>query len=195
MRVPKEEAVKQLYRFPSLTAVAICLGLLGPGFGARAQQRAEVLELGKLKSRVPLDWVRESPDGPSGYRQYRLTPVNDDKYYALVTVDSLGKVSGDCATKQVERWKALFFPPERKKMDEVATVRKLNISAAEVTYLDVRGDYKGIPGDPTSPQLNFRLLGVYFPTPQGVYLISMFGPADTVESYRKEFEDWVKGFK
>jgi hypothetical protein len=77
----------------------------------------------------------------------------------------------------------------------VAKVRKLKVRGAAVTYLDVRGDYKGIPGDPATPRENYRLLGVYFATPQGPYLIRLFGPADTVEFYRKGFEDWVKEFK
>jgi hypothetical protein len=183
-----------LYRFLFPSAIAICLGLQGPSSWAGALQRGGVVELGKLKSRVPADWVKESPDGPFGYRQYHLPPVNDDKSYALVTIDFLAN-GGDSAEKQVERWKAMFLPPERKKMDDVAKVQKFNVSGVAVTYLDVRGDYKGIPGDPTSPRQDFRLLGVYFPTPQGLYLISMFGPGDTVAAYRKGFEDWVKAFK
>ena len=183
------------YRFLFPASLAICLGVLGPGSWATAQERGEVVELGKLKSRVPVDWAREKPDDPSSYRQYRLEAVGDDKDDARLTIDFLGKGSGDSAEKQVERWKAMFLPPQGKKRDDMAKVRKLNVGGATVTYLDVRGDYKGIPGSPTTPRQNHRLLGVYFATPEGPYVIRLFGPAQTVEYYRQEFEDWVKAFK
>jgi hypothetical protein len=179
--------------FPA--SVAICFGLLGPAFWARAQDTGEVIELGKLKSRVPAGWAKEKPYGPSVYKQYRLEPVGDDKEDARLTIDFLGKGNGDSAEKQVERWKAMFLPPEGKKRDGVARIRELRVGGAAVTYLDVRGDYKGIAGNPATPRQNYRLLGIYFATPQGPYLIRLFGPADTVEFYRKTFEDWVKGFK
>ena len=104
--------------FPA--SMAICLGLLGPGFWVRAQERGEVVELGQLKSRVPADWAQERPDEPSGYKQYRLEPIGDDKENARLTIDFLGKGSGDSAEKQVERWKAMFLPAEGKKRDDVA---------------------------------------------------------------------------
>jgi hypothetical protein len=107
----------------------------------------------------------------------------------------LGKGSGDTAEKQVRRWKEGFLPPEGRKLDDVARVRKLKVRGAAVTYLDVRGDYKGIAGDPATPREDFRLLGVYFDTPQGPYLIRLLGPADTVEFYRKEFDARVKAFE
>jgi hypothetical protein len=176
-------------------SIAICFGPLGPGCSVRAQERGEVVQLGKLKSRVPTGWAPEKPDEPSGYKQYRLEPVGDDKDDARLTIDLLGKGSGDSAKKQVERWKAMFLPPEGKKLDDVAKVRELKVRGAAVTYLDVRGDYKGIPGNHATPRENYRLLGVYFATPQGPYWIRLFGPADTVEFYRNRFEDWVKAFK
>jgi hypothetical protein len=176
-------------------ALAIGLGFVGPASRGRAQDRGEVVELGKLKSRVPTAWAAEKPDGPSGYKQYRLEPVGDDKEDARLTIEFLGKGNGGRAEEQVERWKAMFFPPEGRKPDDAARVRKLKVGDAAVTYLDIRGDYKGVPGNPATPRMNFRLLGVYFPTPQGLYLIRLFGPADTVGFYRKGFEDWVKGFK
>jgi hypothetical protein len=125
----------------------------------------------------------------------RLEPVDDDKYYALVTVGFLGKGNRASAAEWVKRWERMFLPPKRKTMQDAAKVRHLTVNDVAATYLDVRGDYKGIPGDDTTPQPNFRLLGVYFDTPQGPYQIRLFGPADTVEFYRKGFEDWVKAFK
>jgi hypothetical protein len=95
--------------FPA--SIAICLGLLGPRCWVRAQERGEVVQLGKLKSRVPTGWAQEKPDEPSGYKQYRLEPVGDDKDDARLTIDFLGKGSGDSAKKQVERRVSFDLPP------------------------------------------------------------------------------------
>ena len=181
------------FLFPA--SMAFSLGLLGPGLWARAQDRGEVVELGKLKSRVPADWAAVKPDDRSGYKQYRLGPVGDDIDHASLTMDFVGKGRGDNAAEQIERWNAMFLPPAGKKLDDVARVRKLQVGGAAVTYLDIHGDYKGLPGNPATPRQNYRLLGVYFATPQGPCLIRLFGPADTVEFYRKGFEDWVEAFK
>jgi len=183
------------YRFLLMAPIATCLGLLGPGCWVSAQNSREVVELGTLKSQVPADWAGVKPDDPSSHRQYRLEPVGDDKEAARLTIDFLGKGSGDSAEARVRRWKAMFLPPEGKDMDSVAKVRRLKAGGATVTYLDVRGDYKGIPGNPATPRENFRLLGVYFDTPEGPYLIRLLGPAGTVEFYRTEFEDWLTAFK
>jgi hypothetical protein len=183
------------YGFLLLASMASCLEFLGPGSWGSAQDAGEVVELGKLKSRVPADWVKERPDHPSIYKQYRLEPAGDDKEDARLTIRFLRNGNGHSAEKQVQRWKAMFLPPERVKMDHVVKVHQWKVGAAAVTYLDVRGDYKGIPGNPATPRENFRLLGLYFDTPEGSYLIRVLGPADTVEYYREEFEDWVKAFK
>jgi hypothetical protein len=190
-----EEMKNFLSWLPILGWSAICLSLQGPGLWARAPDRDDVVEIGSLKSRVPADWVEEKPDDTQSYKQYRLEPINDDEDYAQVTVRFLGKGKRDTAAEYVKSWKEMFLPPEGETMREAAKLLQLKVNGAAVTYLDVRGDYKGIPGDDTTPRGNFRLLGVYLDTPKGPYIIRMFGPADTVKFYRDGFENWVKGFK
>jgi hypothetical protein len=176
-------------------AIGLGLGIFAQGLWVRAQEQKEVVKLGKLESSVPTDWTEEKPDDPSCYKRYRLEAVGDDKEDARLTIHFPAKEKRTSAAKQVGHWKALFLPPEGKRLADVAKVRELKVSGAAVTYLDVHGDYKGIPGDPLTPRENYRLLAVYFPTPAGPYLIRLLGPADTVKFYRKGFEDWVKGFK
>jgi hypothetical protein len=154
-----------------------------------------IVELGSLKSRVPAYWVEVSPDSARWQKQYRLEPVNDDKEPARLTVSSLGKGKGPNAVEYVMARLEMWFPPAGKTMRQAAKVRELSVRGASVTYLDVRGDYKGIPGNDTTPRQNYRLLGVYFDTPKGAYLVCLFGPADTLGFYRHEFEDFVKAFK
>jgi hypothetical protein len=169
--------------------------LQGAALQARGPNGSDVVELGGLKSRAPADWAEQVCYDPHCTKQYRLEPVNDDAEYAYVSVYFLGKGKVATAAEYVKGWKGMFLPPEGQTMKEAAKVRHFKLSGASVTFLDVHGDYKGISGDQATRRENYRLLGVYFATPRGVYAIDLFGPADTVEVYRRQFENWVKAFK
>jgi hypothetical protein len=185
---------KYLYCLPLMIWGAMDLAPRGPVLWAADRNTGDLVELGALKSRAPADWVEEKPNNAQGYKQYRLRVVRDDTENARLTIQSVDRKIGDSALNEVQRWKETFLPPRGKEMNDVAKTRELKVPGGTITYLDVRGDYKGIPGDPTTPRGNYRLLGVYFATPQGDYLIRLFGPAETVEFYREGFENWVKAF-
>jgi hypothetical protein len=180
---------------PILAWTAISFALQGPGLWAKTPQQDDLVELGSLKSRVPADWVEEKPNHAQYYKQYRLEPVSDDKDYAYATFWFVGKEKGGTAEGYLKRWKGMFLPPEGKTMQEASKVRQLTVNGAPVTYLDVHGDYKGVPGDDSTPRQNYRLLGVYLDTPQGPYIIRVLGPAQTVTFYSDEFDALVKAFK
>jgi hypothetical protein len=158
-------------------------------------QAPGVVDMGGLKSRPPADWVEEPPDDPTWYKQYRLVPIDEDKAYARVRIYATSKGKEDGAGDWVKRWEAMFFPPQGMTMRQAARVQQLKVHGAPVTLFSIRGDYKGIPGDDASPRQNYRLVAAYFQSPKGPYIIRMFGPAETVAYYRKEFEDWIKSFK
>jgi hypothetical protein len=166
-----------------------------PGLSAFDRRPSAVVELGGLRSPVPADWAEEVPYNPECLKEYRLAPASDDEYYAAVTIYSLGKQPEGAAARQVRLWKRRFIPPEGKTAAEASRVQEFKLPSAVATYLDVRGDYRGIPGNVASRRQNFRQLGVYLDTPKGAYEISLFGPAATVESYRGAFERWIKAFK
>ncbi len=161
-------AKKALYFLSVLAWDALGLEPGGPGLRAAGPNEGNVVELGGLKSRAPAEWVEEKPDAAQTYKQYRLEAVRDDKDDARLTIEFAGKVAGEGADRQVERWKALFQPPEGKKLDDVARVRRLEVRGAAVTYLDVRGDYKGVPGNPATPREKYRLLAFISPRPGGL---------------------------
>jgi hypothetical protein len=174
-----------------LASSAITAASAGPGFSAQDQNR--IVEVGGLKSRVPTNWAEVPPDDPHCYKQYRLEPIQDDSAYARVVICPVGKKT--TAADLVKRWKAMFLPPQDETMDQAAKVGRLTVNGARATYVEIRGDYKGVPGDPVSRRENYGLLAVYLNTPKGPYVIRMLGPATTVKFYRSAFEEWVKGFK
>jgi hypothetical protein len=178
-----------------LAGSAFCVTLETPDLQAADQRSDATVKLGALKSPVPAEWQEEIPYDPRGYKAYRLEPASDDEFDANVSIYSLGKQPKDMAARYVALWKQEFLPPQRTSPAVASKLQMFKLRGAHVTYLDIHGDYKGIPGNPTTRRENFRLLGVYLDTPEGAYPIIMFGPADTVGLYRSEFEDWIKAFK
>jgi hypothetical protein len=173
----------------------IGFAFLGPVLWAGDSSGGDVVELGKLKARVPADWVERVPNDPQCLKRYRLEPINDDKDNAFVSVYCLSKGKASPAAEYVQRWKGMFLPPRGQPLNEAAKVRHFTVSGAPVTLLDVQGDYKGIPGDSASVRQNCRLFGAYFDTQEGAHVIQLLGPAATVGFYSKGFENWVKAFK
>jgi hypothetical protein len=145
-----------------LGGIAISLAVQSPDAFAQDAGRRDVVELGGLRSRAPADWVQEQLDDRQPYRQYRLVPVGDSADPAEVSIRFLGNGNGGTAADYVKRWEGMFLPPLGKTMQEAAKVRRLTLDGALATYVDIRGDYRGIPGDVATPRQNFRLLGVYF---------------------------------
>jgi hypothetical protein len=178
-----------------LGGISISLAVHSPGAFAQDAGGRDVVNLGGLRSRAPADWVQEQPDDRQSYRQYRLVPVGDSADPAQVSIRFLGNGNGGTATDYVKRWEGMFLPPEGRTMREAAKVRRLTLDGSLATYVDIRGDYRGIPGDVATPRQDFRLLGVYLDTPKGAYVIRLMGPDETVRFYRQGFDNWVKGFK
>jgi hypothetical protein len=166
-----------------------------PGQAPARPKMDAVADLGGLKSQAPADWKEEQPDDPRYYKQYRLEPIDDDKDPGQVTIAFVNQQNDRAAKILVRRWQEMFLPPEGQTIQQASKLRKLSVHGAEATYLDIRGDLKGIPGDDATPRQDYRLLGVYLNTPKGPCLIRVLGPNRTVEYYRNEFESWVKGFK
>jgi hypothetical protein len=181
-------------------ALCLCVALVwwSGASGLRAGgQKGTVVEFDDVKSTAPGDWKEEKVKGPLRYMQFRLPRVKDDKDDAEIVIF---KGIGGSTKDNVERWKKMFIPPKGKKLEDVAKVTEMKVGKVEVTYLDVSGTYlyKARPFDPNDKGVekpNWRMLGVVFEGSQNPYHIRLVGPADTVEHYKKGFDEWLKNFK
>ena len=82
----------------------------------------------------------------------------------------------------------------------MAKVSEIKIGGHEASLLDVNGTYlyNPAPRNPKSKlerRANYRMLAIHFEGPKDVYHIKLTGPAKTIESHKKEFDAWIKGFK
>lgn len=156
-----------------------------------------IVELDNLRSRTPATWKEEAPKNRMRLVQFMLPKAEGDEYNAEIVIF---KGIGGSAKENIDRWKAMFIPPEGKSIADVSSVSTMKVVDAEITYLDVRGTYK-FKDQPFNPNAkeekrpDFRMIGVVFETKQTPYHIRLVGPAKTVEQYKKGFDDWLKAFK
>jgi len=177
------------------------LGLLAAGFlvGALPAQdnKGEVIEFDGLKAAAPADWKAEKPANTMRMMQFKLPKTKDDKVDAeLIFFKGLGG-SPDA---NLARWKGMFVPPQGKTIEEASKVTKIKIGGNEAFYLDVAGTYKfkAAPFDPKSKEElkpGFRMLNVHYEGKNDQYHIRLVGPADTVEKFKKGFDDWLAALK
>jgi hypothetical protein len=177
------------------------LGLVVLAVSALACAAAEgdkdrpVVNLDGLKSRVPAGWKKEEPKGKMRFAQFKLPHAKDDTVDAELVIF---KNAGGTAKQNIERWKAQFVPPRGKSTDDVVKVTDLKIAGHKATYVDLQGTYNPPPFNPTfggKKWPHFRMLAVQLEGPDNLYHILLTGPAATVEHHKKEFDEWLKGFK
>ncbi len=161
---------------------------------AEDKKGAEV-KLDGLKSTTPAEWVEEKPTSSMRFKQFKLPKVTGDKDDAEVQIfQGLGGSVKD----NVKRWKDQFQPADGKDIEDVAKVSEIKVGNLEATLLDVSGAFKSPPFDPKHKGAKlegYRMIALQFKGPENLYQIKLIGPAKTVESYKKGFDEWLKNFK
>jgi hypothetical protein len=192
-------------RWRVLAAGVVALGFWSVDLGAGQEKQKEsgkrtLVRLDGLESRTPADWQEEKPDNSTRVKQFRLSPIGDDKDNVEVVIFYFGEGKGGSVEDNIKRWKGFFVPPEGKTIEQVSKVEKMKVGGVPVTYLDIHGTYSFrfppfAPNAKTTLRPNYRMLAVVFESKKGPYFIRMVGPADTVEHYKKGFDEWIKRFK
>jgi hypothetical protein len=185
----------------ALWLVPLCLAALAWGLGSRAADKKDdtkgtVVELDGLRSRTPASWKEEAPSNQMRLAQFKLPKVDGSGDAQLVIFKG---ISGS-AQANIDRWKGQFEPPAGKSLKDVARVKEMKVGNAQVAYLDVHGTYldKFPPFDPNAKVIKrpkYRMLAVQFDAKSAPYHIKLVGPADTVEHYKKGFDEWLENFK
>lgn len=188
-------------RLVALTPLALAVtALVVLGGGARGGEKGAVVELDGLRSKAPANWVREEPTSKLRHAQFRVPRAKDEKHDGELIIFHFPGGQGGGIAENIDRWKKMFYPPKGKTIAEASKVEKFKVGEVGVTLLDVHGTYKFkkapfIPDEKAELRPDYRMLAVYFDSPNGPYFIRFTGPEATVEQNRKGFEDWLKGFK
>jgi hypothetical protein len=166
----------------------------------RQDRRGTLVTFDGMQSQTPADWVEEASTSRFRLKQFRLQATGDDKENAELIIFFFGTGQGGSVEQNHQRWKGMFVPPEGRRIEDVAKVSHFKLGKVPVTMLDVHGTYlfRSRPFDPvseTARRPNYRMLAAVIESEKGPYFVRLVGPAATVASYAKGFEDWLKGFK
>jgi hypothetical protein len=190
--------MKRGTRWLTLGTLACVLGAVAGLKAADQKKEGTPVKIDGLVSVTPPDWKKEEP--PEKYRrlrlmQFRLPRTEGDAEDAELVINFFGKGSGGGLEENVQRWKGMFIPPKGKKIDDVTKVDNLKVGDVAVTTVEVHGTYKGTSFERMKPRPDYRMIKVYFDSKNGPYFLSLVGPDKTVEKHKKDFVNWLKGFK
>ena len=170
----------------------------GPGKSNKGIE-GPLVKLDSLESRAPADWHEEKPDNAMRLKQFRLSPIGDDKDHAEIVIFHFGQGQGGSAEQNIKRWKSQFKPPEGKTIQDVSKAREVQgqRSPGDLSghsgHLFLSSAFQSERQDDDRPKLPDA--GGCPQAKKGPYFIRMLGPADTVAHYKKGFDEWIKGFK
>jgi hypothetical protein len=158
-----------------------------------------VVTLDGLRSKAPAEWVEEKPSSQLRVNQFKLPGVNG-KEAAEVGITFFGEGQGGPVDANVKRWRDMFTTADGKKGDDMGKVETMNVGDVRVTYLDIQGTFLSkvppfAPNAKTVIKPDHRMLSVIFGSKNGPYFIRVVGPTETVEHYKKGFDEWLKNFK
>lgn len=146
---------------------------------------------------APAGWKTVPTTSAMRVAQFALPHAAGDTADAELVVYYFGG-SGGTVEANIERWLGQMQQPDGKPSSAVATRQSRTINGLKVTLVDVGGTYVAevTPGSSqrhNSP--NFRLRAAVIETANGPYFIKLTGPAKTVASAEKAYEQFLSSVK
>lgn len=146
---------------------------------------------------APAGWKTVPTTSTMRVAQFALPHAAGDTADAELVVYYFGG-SGGTVEANIERWLGQMQQPDGKPSSAVATRQSRTINGLKVTLVDVGGTYVAevTPGSAqrhNSP--NFRLRAAVIETANGPYFIKLTGPAKTVASAEKAYEQFLSSVK
>ena len=139
-----------------------------------------------LKWTAPASFELVDKPSPMRLATYKVKPAEGDSEGAELSVSQAG---GD-TTSNIERWKKQFSGDVRSNVEE------RTVGTLKVSVVTIEGTFMGMsmPGAPASgPKENSMLLGAIVEGTKGeAHFFKLTGPAKTVDSARKAFDELVQ---
>ena len=107
--------------------------------------------------------------------------------------------AGGSVQANVDRWYGQFAQPDGSETKDKATTKTLKLAGCTVTFVDVGGTYKDMPGGPFAggksvDRPDYRMLAAIVETPkEGSYFLKFYGPGTTVAKQADGFRTMVAG--
>lgn len=162
---------------------------------------AEEVELAGLKSKTPDSWKFSEPTSKMRLYQAQLPKAKGDSEDADLTIFYFGPGGGGGVKDNLERWKKQVEAQAGKTVDDISKVTEFEVGKAKVTYLDIPNATYLFKSQPfnrdakAEKKADFHVIGVILEAEKGPFFMRLTGPVKTVDSHKKEFDEWLKNFK
>ena len=137
---------------------------------------------------APAGWKAEAAR-PMRAATYSIAPAAGDTAGAECVVNFFGPGQGGGVEANIERWKGQVQGPDGKPAP--AKIDKRTVRGVPITIIDASGSYSGMGGPmaaaPTTAA-GYRLLGAIVEGPGGSVFFKLTGPAKTIASQQKNFD-------
>jgi hypothetical protein len=137
---------------------------------------------------APAGWKAEGPR-PMRAATYSIAPAAGDTAGAECVVNFFGPGQGGGVDANIERWKGQVQGSDGKPA--TAKIDKRTVRGVPITMIDSSGSYTGMGGPMmASPKAvpGYRLLGAIVEGPGGNVFFKLTGPAKTIASHQKNFD-------
>ena len=153
--------------------------------------------LATLTYSAPASWKPVATSSSMRVAQFAIPRAAGDAADGELVLYYFGG-SGGSVEANIERWLGQMQQPDGKPSSAVAKRESRTVNTLKVTLVDVSGTYvaemtPGAKERHNSP--NFRLRAAVIETPNGPYFIKLTGPAQTIASAEKTFEQFLGTLK
>ena len=156
-----------------------------------------VLLAAGLTFTAPQGWQQGKPGSSMRVAEFTLPRVQGDAEDAQLVLYFFGGQGGS-VDANIERWVGQIQQPDGKPSSAVAKKITRTVNGLAVTLVDVSGTYvaETAPGSGArNNKPNYRLRAGVVETPNGPYFIKLTGPAKTVATMDRAFEQFVSSLK
>jgi hypothetical protein len=142
------------------------------------------MDVGGLSWPVPTAWRKVAPASNFVAAEYRFDGAGGE---GRVTVSTFANGSGGSVDMNVTRWEGQFA-------GAVTSPIKREVAGCKVTLVSLDGTLKGqTPGGPATDTENMSLRGAIVEGPQGLVVVKMMGPTESVREAQGAWDQLVQG--
>ncbi|MBX3413011.1 MAG: hypothetical protein KF708_10015 [Pirellulales bacterium] len=179
----------------SLAAGALALFSLTAAGTARAADDEHVLDLGAVSLNAPEKWVRKMPKSRIVAYEFAAPAAEGDDAEGRFTI----MAAGGGVKANLERWYGQFTQPDGGSTADRAKNSEKKVAGQDVYLVDIAGTYLDKPSPfapgPAIERENYRMLGAVIATQNGDIYLKFYGPAKTIETQSKAFQEMVDGLR
>jgi len=147
-----------------------------------------------LKWTSPAGWKIEPGSRPMRAATYDVPNASGDSGSSECVVYFFGAGQGGSIEANLDRWKGQFLSNGQVAKAEIG---KRTVHGLAVSTIESAGDYTGMGGpmaQGTTMNRSYRLLGAIIEGPGGNIFVKFVGPAKTVASNQKLFDQLIASF-